>query len=134
MPDGALRKRPIVTGAAIAAGGTIIVPPNDPIAGSGTLVALEIGVNELFDEACTQFGATPLKPAGHAVTCCAGTAYELPPPPPHATKTPAPNRSTNDTSTVLTGVQLKIFINETPNNRWNAVTCVQADSDLLLAL
>jgi hypothetical protein len=49
-----------VIGAAIAAGGTIIVPPNDPIDGSGTLVALEIGVNWLFDEACEQFGATPL--------------------------------------------------------------------------
>jgi hypothetical protein len=45
MPFGALRSIPIVIGAAIAAGGTNIVPPNCPIEGSGTLVALEIGVN-----------------------------------------------------------------------------------------
>jgi len=111
MPPGAFKYIPIVIGAAIAAGGTIIVPPNDAIVGSGTLVALEIGVNELSAEFCVQFGAVPLKPAGHAVTCCAGTAYELPPPPPHATNTPALNRSTNVTNTVLTGVPLKIVIN-----------------------
>jgi hypothetical protein len=45
MPAGALTSRPIVIGAAIAAGGTTIVPPNDATVGSGTLVALEIGVN-----------------------------------------------------------------------------------------
>jgi hypothetical protein len=45
IPPGVVRSIPIVIGAAIAAGGTIIVPPNDPIDGSGTLVALEIGVN-----------------------------------------------------------------------------------------
>ncbi|MGH7715662.1 MAG: hypothetical protein ACREML_06645, partial [Vulcanimicrobiaceae bacterium] len=69
-----------------------------------------IGVNELFADDCTQLGAEPLKPAGHGVICTGGTAYELPPPPPHATNTPALNNSANATNTVRTGVPFKIVI------------------------
>lgn len=66
-PEGGLRSIEIVIGAAIAAGGTCIVPPNEFTDGSGTLVELESGVNELFADDCTQLGAEPLQPAGHGV-------------------------------------------------------------------
>ena len=102
IPEGGSAEVKIVIGAATAAGGTSIVPLKPAIDGNGAVVDVDSGVKELFACVAVQFGAVPVKLAGHGVTTVGGLPNDAPLLPPHAVKTPALKMSTNPTSAILT--------------------------------